>query len=424
MKGTSLSFKLYVSLVISIGFITIYYGLISMKMESIPIFVFFVVLGIIAESVSIKINKTISASVSFGIGLASVLVFQSPVVAVIGFLSMILSIQYSNNKIIHLFNESLIKRLFNGSAYALSLTIAYHIHNAFKDTINLWFLDYNVVSISLSIIVYAGINILLYSILMAIIEHKTLGKLLVSNAWLFINVIAISPLGIFIAVIFRSSGMFAVILFFGPLLLARYSFKLYIDMKAMYAETIFALSNAIDAKDQYTNGHAHRVAEYAVGIARNMKFSESSIDKIRTAAILHDIGKIGINDTILNKPGKLEENEMIEIQKHPLIGSNILSQVHNLSAVATMIKYHHERYEGGGYPEGLSNNQVPIESYILAVADTFDAMTSDRPYRKAMERQVAVDMINQESGKQFYPLVVQAFNTYIMMQEEHGNNAN
>lgn len=424
MRQLPIKLKIYVILIVLLGVVSLYFGFSVWGDTNIVHLIFFTILGIIAESAAIKVTKTLSMSVSFGIGLASILIFHSPIVSLIGFFSMLFAIKLVNGKLSHLLNSELYKRLFNSSAFAISLFMADFSYSLFEPFIKLKFLNYNVISIIAAIIVYAVLNIGIFDILFAIIEEKHLIKVILTNSWLVINIIAIAPLGIFNAIIFDSYGMFAVILFFCPLLLARYSFKLYVDMKSMYSETIYALSNAVDAKDQYTNGHAHRVAEYAVDISKIMKFSEARIDKIKNAAILHDIGKIGIQDTILNKPGKLAEQEFNEIQKHPLIGFNILSQVHNLSEVATIIKYHHERFTGGGYPEGLSGDQVPIESYIISVADAFDAMTSDRPYRKALERQVAIDIILSEKGKQFHPLVVQAFETCINKQKEQADHVN
>ncbi|WP_198153271.1 HD-GYP domain-containing protein [Thermotalea metallivorans] len=200
--------------------------------------------------------------------------------------------------------------------------------------------------------------------------------------------------------------------------MARYSFILYMDMRHVYFETIKALANAVEAKDKYTIGHSYRVADYAVGIAEHMGFRQDTIDRIKTAAILHDIGKIGISDSILNKPGKLEDNEYFVIQKHPEIGAKILSEVDFLGDVSKIIKYHHERFDGKGYPEGLQGAEIPIEASILSVADAFDAMTSDRPYRKAMDQSTAMNILLKEAGVQFNPIVVKAFRDYLHRNRE------
>ena len=184
-------------------------------------------------------------------------------------------------------------------------------------------------------------------------------------------------------------------------------------MKSVYFETIKALSNAVEAKDEYTKGHSYRVAQYAVGIAQEMGLTYEVVDKINTAAILHDIGKIGISDTILNKPDNLSDEEYMRIQNHPEIGAKILFEVDFLKDVAEIIKHHHERYDGKGYPLHLEGNNIPLEASILAVADAYDAMTSDRAYRKAMNSTIAYKIIIKESGKQFDPRVVESFMKYM-----------
>jgi len=245
--------------------------------------------------------------------------------------------------------------------------------------------------------------------LFSLIENRSFIQMMYKNLWIFKNIFAISPLGIIMSLAYISYGPFALLLFFGPLLLARYTFKLYLDMRNVYFETIKALSNAVDAKDHYTNGHSYRVAHYSEQLARKMGLSSKKVDIVKTAAILHDIGKIGVEDYILNKPGSLNEIEFGLIQQHPLIGSNILKDVDFLGDVAKIIKHHHERYDGKGYPEGLKESEICIESYILSVADAFDAMTSNRPYRKAMSFDSALNIISNESCKQFNPIVVKAF---------------
>lgn len=423
MKEMPIKLKIYILFIISLGLISLYNGFKIFKIEMIPMLIFFTVLGVIAEATAIKLNNNIYFSVNFGVGLASVLVFQSPIVAIIGFFSMILVIERIDGQIKHLFNTPIYKKVFNGSVYAISLTMATITYNIMCNHFDKFkFLDFNVFGIILAIICYVIINLLMFVILLSIIQNRPLIKLIYENIWLVINVIAISPLGIFIAVISKQYGLFPVFLFFGPLLLARYSFKLYLDMKKNLMETIEALSNAMDAKDKYTNGHSYRVSDYAVGVARTMGYSEGKLERIKIAAILHDIGKIGIKDTILNKPGKLEAEEFTEIKRHPEIGAHILENVENLSEVTKIIRYHHERYDGKGYPESIGGDDVPMESYILAVSDAFDAMTSDRPYRKAMDVKTAKGIILEEKGKQFNPIVVDAFMKYINNNKEQSIN--
>jgi len=174
-------------------------------------------------------------------------------------------------------------------------------------------------------------------------------------------------------------------------------------------DTIKVLALALDARDHYTHGHSQEVTEYSVVIAQEMNLSKEEITIIRDAGLLHDIGKIGIPDAVLLKPGRLTEEEYAHIKKHPEIGRKILSQVSSLAEIIPLIYHHHERYDGSGYPEGLSGEMIPLGARILAVSDAYQAMTSDRPYRKALPMQVAIDELERFKGKQFDPTIVETF---------------
>ncbi len=174
-------------------------------------------------------------------------------------------------------------------------------------------------------------------------------------------------------------------------------------------DTIKVLALALDARDHYTHGHSQQVTEYAVDIAREMGLSFKEIDIIRDAGVLHDIGKIGIPDAILLKPGRLTEEEYAEIKKHPVIGKKILEPVNCLADKIPLIYHHHERIDGKGYPEGLEGDNIPLGARILAVADAYQAMTSDRPYRKALPSLIAIEELKRYKGRQFDPDIVDAF---------------
>jgi putative nucleotidyltransferase with HDIG domain len=223
------------------------------------------------------------------------------------------------------------------------------------------------------------------------------------------SALAVGTIGIIIALAYIGYGYGAVILFFGPLLLARYSFKLYIEMRNLYLSTIQALNKTVEAKDPYTSGHANRVEKFAVELAKAYHLPFESIQNLKTASILHDIGKIGIHDEILNKASRLTQEEYQEIMRHPAIGAEIISKVNFLSDITTIVKHHHERYDGKGYPDGLSGEDIPIEAAILTIADSYDAMTSDRPYRTAMTPEEALSELQKNAGTQFHPDLVKVF---------------
>jgi putative nucleotidyltransferase with HDIG domain len=180
------------------------------------------------------------------------------------------------------------------------------------------------------------------------------------------------------------------------------------DIYENYLYTIKALVAVIDAKDNYTRGHSERVMEYAAIIAKRLGLSEKEIEAIKFAALLHDIGKIGVDDKILRKPGRLTEEEFRAVYSHPEIGVNILNQVEYLRNLVPAVMYHHERFDGEGYPLGMSGLQIPLSARILAVADALDAMTYDRPYRRAFSVEQALRELARCSGTQFDPQIVEA----------------
>ena len=180
-------------------------------------------------------------------------------------------------------------------------------------------------------------------------------------------------------------------------------------LNGAYLEFIGSLANALDARDPYTAGHSLRVSEYSYAIARELGLAEDKSEEIRIGALLHDIGKIGISDLVLQKPGRLTAEEFDLIKQHPVIGRKILEGVHGLAAYLPIVELHHENSDGSGYPYGLREAATPLGPRIVHVADAYDAMTSDRPYRRGMSSEIAVDVLKRNAGTQFDAMVVDAF---------------
>jgi len=185
--------------------------------------------------------------------------------------------------------------------------------------------------------------------------------------------------------------------------------RLYEEQEQSYLNTVQALVSAVEASDAYTRGHSERVTRYSVSLARHMAIDAELMKNLEQAAVLHDIGKIGIDVALLHKKEKLTAADIDVLKLHPSIGVRILEPIHFLSTVRQIIEQHHERYDGKGYPRGLTGDEWRIEAKILAVCDTYDAMTSDRPYRKALSHEIAIQEIRDHSGAQFDPEVAAAF---------------
>jgi putative nucleotidyltransferase with HDIG domain len=194
------------------------------------------------------------------------------------------------------------------------------------------------------------------------------------------------------------------------------------QQRSLFLSTVKSLVTAIDAKDEYTRHHSTRVTDFTLKIAGKMGFSEKELGDLELAALLHDVGKIAVPESILNKPGKLTNEEFRLIKEHPARGENILSPVIELKEIARIVRAHHERYDGTGYPDGLKGREIPMGARIMAIADTYDSITSERPYRKAASHRYAVKEIIGCSGTQFDPEVVQNFleiaGTFVQDQEK------
>lgn len=173
--------------------------------------------------------------------------------------------------------------------------------------------------------------------------------------------------------------------------------------------TVYALADTIEKRDPYTGGHTRRVMNYSLAIGKTMGLSPKEMIDLKLSAILHDIGKIGIKDSILLKNEQLTFDEYNVIIMHPGYGAEILTHIRQLREIVPGVKWHHEKYDGSGYPEGLKGEAIPLIARIISVADTFDAMTTDRPYRKGLSTQATLEELGAKAGSQFDPVVVDAF---------------
>ena len=181
------------------------------------------------------------------------------------------------------------------------------------------------------------------------------------------------------------------------------------EKELMYEGMLLALSRSIDAKSAWTAGHSDRVAAHSVSLAKKLRLGRETVKLVKIAALLHDIGKLGISEEILDKPGKLTDEEYELIKKHPEMGEKILSDIPNFEQIRYAVRHHHERWDGTGYPDGLKKDNIPVIARIITVADVWDAITADRPYRKGFNRDKVLDIMKSEKGKLFDPALVDLF---------------
>ncbi len=214
------------------------------------------------------------------------------------------------------------------------------------------------------------------------------------------------------------SQLFVLLLFFVPVMLVSHAFRLSLNIQQSYLKTVQTLAKAIEAKDPYMKGHSQRVAELTLALAKDFYFSDKDLQKLEYVALLHDAGKIGVSDEILNKPGPLSLEEYEIVKQHTILGAEILQKIKFLSSEAPFVRHHHERYDGTGYPAGLQGENIPLVSRFLALADAYDAMTTDRPFRGAKTPQQAVAEIEILAGTQFDPNLIENFKTVLHKRGE------
>ncbi|MDI6894304.1 MAG: HD-GYP domain-containing protein [Bacillota bacterium] len=224
--------------------------------------------------------------------------------------------------------------------------------------------------------------------------------------WDVPSFLGLIPLGAVLAVLYLQVGWISLVLGVLPLIVSKQSFQRYVDVREAYVQTMAALTSALDAKDAYTRGHCDRVSELAMAIGRELHLPEDKLELLAHVGRLHDVGKIGIRDAVLKKPGIFTPGEYGEMQMHAVLGADIVDRISLLGEGTKWVMHHHERFDGAGFPAGLQGEAIPLGARIIAVADAYDALTSDRPYKKALGREEALAELRRCAGRQFDPQLV------------------
>jgi putative nucleotidyltransferase with HDIG domain len=257
-------------------------------------------------------------------------------------------------------------------------------------------------------VVHYFVNTSLVGMIIALSEGRNPIQIWKTNfMWIFRHVITFVPITAIVILVYQLAP-WTLALFIIPILLVRYAYQLYLGMREVHISTLAALASALDAKDPYTHGHSYRVSRYALLIGEEMGLPDQHLQALEYAALLHDLGKIGIDGEIIAKPGKLSPEEYEMMKTHPAKGAKIIERLRFLKEAADIVKYHHERVDGKGYPDGLKGEEIPLMARILHVCDTFDAMTSSRPYREALSEERTLEELRKYRGTQFDERVVDA----------------
>ncbi len=397
--------KLYIASLSVAAVIISVYALINtdwhaFQSQWLPFLVFLTII-ILADSFPVPLPRGGSVTVSFAAIAASILIFQPFIVIVMAI---------ARDIFLLIKRENTIKHVFNIAQFAVSTGSAAIVFNYFYAPVEADFNYYQVTAFIASMVVLFILNHTFVTLILAFTQDEKPYTIWLTNIkWCTLQFLSMAPLGALIAVIYINIGFWGLVLFLLPMIIARHSFQSYIDMRQTFLDTIKSLSLAIDAKDPYTKGHSSRVSDYAVMLAREMKWPEDRIEFLKYVALIHDVGKVAVPESILKKDRLLTTEEYDIMKKHSEAGAEVIKDVSFFAAGSGIIKHHHESWDGNGYPERLKGEEIPEGARILSVADAYDAMTSDRPYRKALKPMEAFKEIQDCSGTQFDPKVVKAF---------------
>ena len=410
----SLKLKVYIGAVTGLAIALFIYLVpsLSFTADMWLVLIFFIVLSTIAEFMPVDLPIGGNVTIGFPIDFVVILVYGPATAMVVTVFGALIG-EIGGGK------TRWYKIVFNIAQYALSAGIAGMVYQGLGGVIGAANLSNYIIPAAICAVVYYLINSNLFMTVISIAEEVS-----ILSVWknrirgIIATYLALAPIGFIMAMIYVAIGIWGIILFFFPLILARRSFELYTKMRIVYLETIRALAAAIDAKDPYTKGHSERVAETSVALAQELNLSDRDIENIEYTALLHDIGKIGIADNILGKESKLTNKEFDKIKEHTVMGAKIIEPVDFLKNSYKAIYHHHEKYNGKGYPDGLKSEDIPLSARIIAVADAYDAMGSDRPYRKKLNHNKILRELKEQSGKQFDPEVVKALISVLDRERE------
>ena len=395
-KKVSPVLKTYVYLVLITGLSIFTYIVLKYRGISLLGVMLFGLLAFVGDNLSAPIPKAGSVSINTAIFFSSMILF-GPSTAILVTAFSILNIREFVKKVPYY------KHFFNAGQYFISMGIASIIfENTYNRNAVNFFNPSNISFIFLAAYIGFFINTLLTAGVISISEKKNFKNIWIYNyAWIIPFQIFLVAMSIAIAFLYRSYGPFTIVFTSLPLIIAQYTYMLRIKERKALLNSIMQIVKIIDAKDSYTAGHSARVAEYTEKIARKLRLNEYDVEILTNLANLHDIGKVQIDLSILNKPGKFDDTDWVEMKKHPRVGYEIVKEIVFLKDSAKAILYHHERIDGKGYPCGIRGDEIPLFAKILTVADAYDAMTTDRPYRPALTQKKAIKELEKGVGKEF-----------------------
>jgi len=402
-RSNTLVLKEYVYFIFLAGLVVSSYIILRYGGISIPGVVLFGLLVFAADNLSAPLPKTGSVAVNFAISFASLIIF-GPATAIIVTAISIFNIREFVKKVPYH------KQLFNAGQYFISMGITSIVFEmTYNRDVTNFFYPANIGFIFLAAYIAFFLNTLLTAGAISISERKNFINIWIYNyAWLIPFQLFLAAMAVAVSFLYKLYGPYTIIFTSLPLIIAQYTYLLRVKERKALLNSIMQIVKIMEAKDPYIAGHSVRVAEYSEKIARKLRLNEYNVEILINLANLHDIGKIQIDLSILNKPGRFYKSDWEEVKKHPEVGYGIVREIVFLKDVAKAILYHHERIDGRGYPSGIKGDEIPLFAKILAVADAYDAMTTDRSYRPAMTKKGAIKELRVNAGTQFDKKIIKA----------------
>ena len=402
MYKQKILFNFYFLTISVLGGLIFIFSILEFNPEQSILYLFIITLLVIIEIHPVSLDVKGQVSLSFALNLAILIIY--------GCWNSIIVTCFGSALADVLGKRGWQKTIFNLAQYSISLYLSGLIYKYSSPiTDGSFLINQHIIPFIFTAVTYVIINFVLVAIIVSLsFEISLIDVIKMDLGMVLLFLTSLAPMSLLMVILYTNEP-WSVLLILPPLALAHKGFENYLNLRKQTRATIEMLADVIDRRDPYTASHSLRVAKYAEKIAKELNLSYEKIEDIIIAARVHDLGKIAIKENILLKAGSLDASEYEEMKKHAEIGFNILSPLGIYKNLVTFVLHHHEYVDGGGYPHGLKDKSIPLGARILAVADSFDAMISDRPYRKALSEKEAIQELLNNQGRQFDQEVVRAF---------------
>lgn len=369
--------------------------------KTILIIILWVIIATPFEIKPIQVSAGLHYTLSFAIHLALIIIYgQNVAIIVAAFVTILTDLHGKKGPV---------KLLFNVSQFSITIYLAGTVFSLLKKSDNLLLLPEDLLAFLCASVLYISVNLILVAVIVALTQRRSVFFVLKRDfGMIMLYYTALAPISLFMVILYKEWPL-SIVLIIPPLAIVDSSFRHYLSLRMETRKTLEILADIVDCRDHSTAEHSKRVTLYAGAIAEEMGIDDFDKELIELAGRVHDLGKIAISDGILMKPVSLTNDEIKVMQAHPDVAYNILKPLKMYRMSSIIVREHHERHDGLGYPQGKKEKNIHLGARIIAVADAFDAMTSDRPYRKGMTPEEALAELKRNSGTQFDPVVVAAF---------------